>query len=353
MKLGILTDPHLGFARYSVMDEHGVNRREADFYAAFDAAVQNLLAAGAEAILDLGDLADAPHPKKRALRVLIETINATGLPWVSVGGNHTLVRRATDIHLYDLLSAYCPMFFGFTEPGYAEGIDALLVPYGNSDEIKAGLALAEKLEPSLIGGHWACEDVLPDGHDIALADLPDVPTVLGHFHGRSHPELPAKSLILGGHDPVYIGATERKAWGEATNPTGAAIYDADTSELTFIDHPARPWIDLVATHEDYMDALAVDLEGAIVRLTVEATPEQYKAVHEVEARRRAKGALDFTIRRARKADDRQQAAQVMDRLTLRPAWREHIAAAAIPRGVDRSEVQRIGDEALERVGVTA
>ena len=68
--------------------------------------------------------------------------------------------------------------------------------------------------------------MLPDGHDISVSDLPEgIPVLLGHFHGRScTPEVLSVTPLKAG-EPLYIGATDRKAWGEWQNPTGAAVLD--------------------------------------------------------------------------------------------------------------------------------
>jgi len=359
MRVGILSDPHLGFSRYSKVNASGTNTREADLYQAYITAVENLLNADVDAIVSLGDDADVPHPKKRALHCLIQTINAAGLPYYAVGGNHTLVRVSGDIPLYTLLEAYCPRFQGYLKPTYVDELGALLVPYGNSDEIKAGLALVDEYNPQWIGGHWATDDVLPDGHDIRRSELPDVTTLLGHFHQRSiNVRLIPGSVPLastGWDGPVYIGATERKAWGEWANPTGVAVYDTDNGGLTFIDHPVRDWIDLEAqaSHAiDYVrDEIAHRTDQPIVRLTIHGTPEEYAALDLNELRRIAAPALDLSIRRV--SEDTTDEPIAIESFSLADSWKRHVASASLPSRVERGDVERIGIDALSVAGVAA
>lgn len=346
-RIGLITDTHLGFSRYSKVNEQGTNIREADLYGAFVTGMENLVNAGVEAIVHLGDVADTPNPKKRALRVMVDTIRAVGVPVYAACGNHEMARRSTDLHLYRYLSDYCSNFYGYIEPTLVEPLGGFLIPYGNADEIRAGLEQAERAGVRWIGGHFACNDVLPQGHDITIPDLPvGVPVLLGHFHGRRH-----------GNPrwPIYIGATERKAWGEANNPTGVAVFDTDTGDITYIDHKARPYIDVVATPDTYLETLDLlddGLEGAMVRLTVDATPEQYRSLHEQEARKRASAALDFTMRRLTAADkpERERAPAT---LSLVGAWREQVRDAQLPSGVLRERVQAHGEAALAASGVAA
>ena len=364
-RIGILSDPHLGFSRYTKVNEKSVNTREADFYAAFVTAVENLCNADVEAIVCLGDIADNPHPKKRALRVLIDTINASGLPWWDVNGNHTLVRHSTDNHLHDLLEAYCKRFTGIREASWVEPLRAVLVPYGTADEITAGLSIADSpgLEPAFIGGHFACSDVLPDGHDINVGDLPtSAPTLLGHFHGRSVGSVPHERvnpdhyplMFHPGSGPLYIGATERKAWGEAANPTGAAIYEGGA--LTFMDHKTRDWLDLTADATTYQDVVSEAMAGRddepIVRLTVLASREEYRSIDELAAHRIAANALDLTIRRYPTEEEATAPTEPVD-FHLTRDWREQVKTASLPKGVKRGDVEQAGIDALTSVGVAA
>lgn len=359
MRIGILSDPHLSFSRYSKVNDKGVNVREADFYRAFLDGVENLMNADVEAIVDLGDLADVPHPKKRTLHLLIDAINGTGLPWYSVNGNHTLVRHSTDTHLYDLLEHYCKRFIGIQRPYWVGPLGAVFVPYGTSDEIKRGLELAERENPDWIGGHWAANDVLPDGADINLRDLPtDVPLMLGHFHGRSYrgDTLRSDIVFAEAKHPVYVGATERKAWGEDQNLTGVATYDTQSRHLHFIDHEARDWIDITAEPSTSADVLTETLrdrdDQPIVRLTIPATREEYRNVDELALHRIAHNTLDFTVRR-RPTEEDAVVIEEAPNFSLSDDWRSQVAEASISKSVTREEVERVGIDALTAVGVAA
>jgi DNA repair exonuclease SbcCD nuclease subunit len=338
-RLGILADAHLGYF-HGTKTANGVNVRELDVANSFQAAVENLVNAKVDAILDLGDLADSVRPRKRALRALIRTINSAGVPFHSIDGNHTLTRSKSDIHLYDLLEDQCPNFHGYTEP--SEALGGYLVPYGDRETV---LEAVSEARGAFLAGHWACTDVPFPGDHLAVEDLPDLPVFLGHYHKRT-PAAPEKWLGTG---PVYIGATDRYAWGEWDNPTGVAIFD--DGKLTFIEHQARLWIDLNATNENYLEVLqGVDIENALVRLTIDATAEEYQTIDQVALRRHLSPALEYQVRRIRTKD-----ALLGDPLTgfapgvsLEERWKAHVKTAKIPRGIARREVEQIGTEALAR-----
>src|SRR3712207_3645967 len=119
---------HLGYHRGTKVNKSGVNVREQDVIDAAFAGVRNLLDAGVSAIVDLGDMAHVPAPKKRAVLALIELVSSSGIPWYSANGNHTLQRSSSDIHLYNVLATQCPSFKGYTKPTYVPEIGAALIP---------------------------------------------------------------------------------------------------------------------------------------------------------------------------------------------------------------------------------
>jgi DNA repair exonuclease SbcCD nuclease subunit len=332
-----MSDVHAGYTR-GTRESEGVNVRETDVLAAASLAIGNLIEAGVEAIVDLGDLFHVPAPKKRAILHMVRAINDSGLPFYSVNGNHTLVRTRSDIHIYDVLSEFCPKFKGFTEPTFLADSSplamagALFIPYGTENE-----ALQDELlmqEAGFIAGHFACDDVPFPGEHVAVQDLPNLPVFLGHYHTR------------GGN---YIGATERFAWGEATNPTGVAVYDTDTQMIQFIDHATRPWVDITATAEEILDVLRgrmEELEGSIVRSNVTATPEEYHGLDIKAIREATKGALEFQIRRVGATETFTTDNADTTSYSLIEAWQDHVRKAKLGK-----PVKDMGSKALASAGV--
>lgn len=367
VKIGLITDMHLGFVRGSRDDAHGVNQREQDVLDAARLAVDNLVMEGVDAIVDLGDIAHVPAPKKRALMTLVDIIRNSKVPWYSANGNHTLQRTKSDLHLYDVLSQLCQNFHGYTMPSLIRDIGFYLIPYGTEVEALRDIPT----DTRYIGGHFACDDVPFPGEHVSVSDLPkEIPTFLGHYHTRKgrvnaysdihrdflgvRPEavvtLPdIKKIEYDG--PLYIGATERFAWGEANNPTGVYILDSDSKIGYFKDHPTREWVDVIVAAEGVLDALRVrDIEGKIVRVSVEATVPEYHGLDIKAIREFARSALEFQIRRSGTAEalalhdhaDTQTYA-LMDR------WRDH--TEGIKGAVMRNAVLQLGNTALASAGV--
>jgi DNA repair exonuclease SbcCD nuclease subunit len=347
-KIGFISDIHAGYYRGSKVNSEGVNQREADIYAAARRGVENLCYAGVDVIVDLGDMAHVPAPKKRAVRFLIELVRFAGVPFYSANGNHTLQRTASDIHLYDVIAEYATNFRGYTAGFYNEDLRGLFIPYGTSDEIRSTLALLPE-DASFIAGHWAADDVPFPGDHVRVDDLPKhVPTFLGHYHTRKNTYARTGTTI--DRHPIYIGSTERFAWGEADNPTGVAIWDTETKALEFIDHETRRWVDIVVTSDDYLeDAHYEQVEDSISRVTIKATAEEYTALDLVALRRKLSPSLEYQVRRHAK-DDQIRTVTAAGGLSLSTGWRDHIKSAKIPKGITKKEVEQVGIEAISKAG---
>lgn len=342
MRLGFISDIHAGYHRGTKVDPiTEINIREQDVYLAAEEGIRALVEVGVDAIVDLGDMAHTPSPKKRAVRELIRLVQWAGVPYYSANGNHTLQRTASDIHLYDIISEYAPNFRGFKSPAYEADLRGLFIPYGTSDEVRDALRIVSRHSVEFIAGHWACDDVPFPGDHINVSDLPrGIPTFLGHYHTRKMPK------VYYFQEPIYIGAIERFAWGEAQNPTGVLIWDTEEKTLEFIDHETRRWVDIVVNPDTYLeDKYYEKVEDAIVRVTVEASAEEYASMDVVALRKKVSPSLEYQVRRHSNALQI-ESSPVTRGLSVHGAWHEHIKKARLPKGVSRKEVARIGTEAL-------
>lgn len=340
MRIGILSDLHLGYSHGNRVHPDGTNVREQDIYDAAYRGVRNLLDAGVDAICDLGDIAHVPHPKKRAIVNLISLINGAEVDWFSCGGNHTAQRTSSDLHLYDLLVDQCPRFHGaFDGPKYFEQIGAYLIPYDTAGNL--GRALEDTPDEAIfVGGHWTFDDADWPGEHVPSVWGVRKPTLLGHWHKRSGSWENQKH--------IYVGATERFAWGEAYNPCGVAIFDTDTRRLDFIDHPVREWLDVTVTPDDYLEDFHYEtVENCIVRVNVVATPPQYHSLQLLRIKQKVESSLEYQVRRIGPASTTDEESQRTSSLSIIDGFRDRVAKLKLPKGVTREEVERIGLDALD------
>lgn len=99
MKLAHLADPHLGIRQYHRQTSAGVNQREADVAQAFRAAIDDVIACHADAIVIAGDLFHSVRPTNaaivfafRQLQRLREALPEA--PVILIAGNHDTPRSS-------------------------------------------------------------------------------------------------------------------------------------------------------------------------------------------------------------------------------------------------------------------
>lgn len=343
MKVGLISDIHMGYSHgtKAIADGPmaGVNVREKDFIDAAFTAVTNLKKENVDFIVDAGDIAHVPAPKKRAISKLIELIKYAEVPFYSVDGNHTSLKSVSDIHLYHILNQECQNFHGWVGHGIThQGVG--MVPHSYNPDVTMGrIEEVMGLNPIMLVGHWAASDIKYDNSQVPLDFLPDdIPVFLGHFHKHTEQK-----------KPTYIGSTERTAWDQWDYPTGVSVYDTDTGTLKYIQHPTRKFVNLLGNSENYLDVIASeDLTDAIVRLTITAGRQEYGTLNFREAKRRAHaaGALTYHHRRAKDKNEEAETAETVEISSVNDAWIEHIRTADLENIQNRERIEQLGLEAL-------
>jgi DNA repair exonuclease SbcCD nuclease subunit len=338
VKIGLISDIHLGYNRGSKVNANGVNVREQDFIDAGFTAVTNLKNAGVEMIVDGGDMADFAAPKKRAIQALIDLVNFAEVPYISADGNHTSIKSAGDIHLYDILSNECPNFYGAVDwKVYLGDYKVALIPHSYDYEVTIRrIDEAMGLDPDMLVGHFAASDIVFDKAQVPLQYLPqDIPVFLGHYHRHTEQDSPY---------PNYIGSTEKTAWDQFDYPTGVTTYDTETGKVGYIQHNTRPYVDIWANPDNYLDMIKRNhLEDALVRVTVNATRAEYGAINTREAKKAASqlGALAFHIRRAKDKGQEESRIDSYEAKPVEDAWVEHASTNKLSK-----QVTELGMEAL-------
>jgi exonuclease SbcD len=170
-----------------------------------------------------------------------------------------------------------------------------------AENIQALAAQVDPALPAILAGHFSVseasfgsERAVMLGRDVVvlksvLADPAWDYVALGHIH--RHQELNG-----GQHPPiVYCGSLERIDFGEEKEPKGFVIAEVcrGHTEWQFQPVEARRFVTIRADVRDEADPLAAlletiarhDLAGAVVRVSIQARPEQEGLIRDADVRR--------------------------------------------------------------------
>ena len=328
-------DTHIGMENYGRLSpQTGLNSRVEDFLRRMDEMIAYAREHDVDLTIFAGDAfkTRTPNPTfQREFAWRVRDLTALA-PLVMLVGNHDLppmALKASSIEIYDTLAVpnvWVADEFDLQVVETKRGPVAVgAAPYPIrsrllQDEATAGLTIsqidmhlqevldglledlavkADELDmPRLLTGHftvagavWGSERQIMLGRDIevarsSLADPRWDYVALGHVH--KHQNLTAKR---DGVPPVvYSGSIERIDFGEERDVKGFCWVELerDNTQWAFVPLSARPFVtleaDLKASENPTQDTVdlieAHSLEGAVVRLILELTPETEAAFNE-------------------------------------------------------------------------
>lgn len=283
------SDTHLGFNDLEIVNESGINQREADFYDAFTQVIDAIIETKPDYAIHTGDLFHRPHPSNRAISFCLtqlKRLSVAQIPLIIIAGNHSTPRtRSASPILAALrtLDHVHPVFEEAYEKVIFDNINFHCIPHIN-DEI-SNLAAIDQCEGSVdedkhnimmlhcsVGAQFMMEEygerVYPRDKEPLFERMNYV--ALGHWHGFGR---------VGKHPNVYYaGSTERTSSGDARNDKGYALITlGETLDITFHPITLRPSHRLrvdAQTSEDIFDELrliasSLETEGAILTITLE------------------------------------------------------------------------------------
>ena len=289
MRILHFSDTHLGFNDLEIVNEYGINQREADFYDAFTQVIDAIVEAKPDYVIHTGDLFHRPHPSNRAISFCLtqlKRLSVAQIPTIIIAGNHSTPRtRSASPILAALrtLDHIYPVFEERYEKVIFDNINFHCIPHINDEA--SNLAAIEECEGSIdadkrnimmlhcsVGAQFMMEEygerVYPREKESLFERMDYV--ALGHWHGFGS---------VGKHSNVYYaGSTERTSSGDARNDKGYALITLkENLEVTFHPITLRPSHRLridAQTAEDIFDELrsqgaSIDVEGALLSITLE------------------------------------------------------------------------------------
>ena len=334
-----LADIHIGMENYGRLDPAtGLNGRVMDFLRRLNEAVDYALENDVDLVLFAGDAYKTRDPNstyRREFSRRIKRLADAGIPVVLLVGNHDLPsqdKRASSIDIFHTLDVP-NVTVGNRDRLHqittrrGEPIQVATVPYPvrqrllsrdeHKDKTIAELdlfvqqlvaeniqALAEQVDPSIpavLLGHFSVSDAkygsertVMLGRDVVvLKSVLAVPAwdyvALGHIHRH-------QELNKGQQPPiVYTGSLERIDFGEEKESKGFVIADVRRGHAEWAFHrvQARRFVTIRDDVREQADPLAAlldtiaehDTAEAIVRVIVQAEPEQEGLLNDREIRR--------------------------------------------------------------------
>ena len=339
-------DLHVGMENYGQIDPAtGINGRVMDFLRRFSAVIDYALNNDVDLFIFAGDAYKTRDPNstyRREFERRIKRLADAGIPTVLLVGNHDLPsmeKKASSVELFRTLKvpnvvvgSHDHVHRITTRRG--EMIQVATVPYPvrqrllvrdeyrnmTISELDAVVQqrMAENIQglaaqvdpelPAVLAGHFSVsearfgsERTVMLGRDVvvlksALADPIWDYVALGHIH--QHQE-----LNNGRHPPVvYAGSLERVDFGEEVEPKGFVVADVrrGQADWQFQAVEARRFVTIradVRQEADPTTALlaeigkrSADWTDAVVRVIVQARPEQSGQLRDADIRRALEGA---------------------------------------------------------------
>jgi DNA repair exonuclease SbcCD nuclease subunit len=234
MRIAVLSDTHLGYARF-----------EADSYAQAERAVLGA-SSKADLILCAGDVFDTKIPKLETLKKGVEIFRSAKVPVFAIHGNHE--RRAKDLtNPVQLLAAGSGITLLHGQWGVFEKDEEKVRVFGlgSVPEEYARTALEKTLGDFKKDGssftilliHQSIRELVPGGKDeLSLEYLEGLPfdlIVNGHIH-ETISRLGGRFLIPGSTVITQLKKDE-------TAPKGYYIYDTKARKAEFIAIDSRPF----------------------------------------------------------------------------------------------------------------
>ncbi|MBV8296651.1 MAG: DNA repair exonuclease [Acidimicrobiia bacterium] len=311
MRVAALGDAHLGRAYLPFTKQpEGVNQREFDFEASFEAAVDLALAQDPDLIVWLGDVFDHPRPTYRSFRLaqrMLVKIRDHGVPAVVISGNHDTPRLPGTGSPYSALAdtfagsarfAHRLTYERFAFPGVVvHAVPQMLTVGATLDALEQAARSRDADRTNLLLTHPRVTQVEPRYADINEIEvdagmLQSDLVLLGHYH--FHTQV--------GRGIWYAGSTDTFTFADDPDkPKGIVVLDTDTGVCTHVPLAGqRPLVTLeqvVALGLSPAELQDVVLhragtvpDGAVARLFLDGVdPEAYRLL-DLQAVRDAAGA---------------------------------------------------------------
>jgi DNA repair exonuclease SbcCD nuclease subunit len=365
MRVAAIGDAHLGRSYYSFTTPDGVNQRERDFEASFEAAVDLALAQSPDLVVWLGDVFDHPRPTYRSFRVAqraLTRIRDHGVRLALISGNHDTPRLPGTGSPYSALADTFPeMHFAhrltyerFDLPGLVvHAVPQMMTVEATLDALSEADRGRSLDKANLLLTHPRITQVEPRYADINEIEV-DASTLqadfvlLGHYHFHTK----VRDGIW------YAGSTDTFSFADDPDkPKGIVVLDTDTGDCRHVPLSGqRPLVTLETVaalglspaelQDQILERAAKVPDGAVARLYVDGVdPEAYRLLDMEAVRSAAAAALHLKVEPS--FANVAVPHEVVDLDSLGAQWARYLEGQDLI-GFDRDRIRRLGDEYLAR-----
>jgi exonuclease SbcD len=288
LRIAHIADTHLGFSALTrLCPNTGRNQRAVDVELAFEAAIDQIIAAGdVDLVVHAGDVFHHSRPPMQTLIFFVKQLRrleAAGIPTIVIGGNHDTPRLRNAGSVLDLCAVACRNVYFAT--GYDwerfsldlrdRRVTVTAVPHGAfTNEQPPNALFAEDDALNLLVAHGSYNLTLTndrrggaDEIEEALLDTRYDYIALGHWHINERK----------GTNIYYCGSTERIGLSDLATKPGYLRVTLNGKAEAAVAHvalPARNHLSLPLVHGDGLTADAIVAE--VVR-RLEREPEAVRA----------------------------------------------------------------------------
>ncbi len=289
MRIGIISDLHLGYARFEGDSYEQAGRMLAEMEEKVDIAIIP------------GDIFDSRIPKLETIRAAVEIFKNRKIPIVAIHGNHERRSRGFDNPLNILASADAVEYLDGRQKIFERnGEKIAILCVGSVPEEQAEQALKEAMEKNrpvdgafnILVIHQNITEIV-NQTGLALGFLESLPFDLiinGHIHKR-YEKLNGKLIV-----PGSTVITQLKK--EEMEPKGYVIYDTKTRKAEFFEVPTRKFFYEELVFDKAGEAEIVEKTEQKIKELRSANPDAIIAVKIAGTLREGLKASDIRIRNA-------------------------------------------------------
>ena len=242
MKILHFSDTHLGFNDLDIINEDGINQREADFYDAFSQVIDQIIKIRPDYVIHTGDLFHRSSPSNRAITFALtqlKRVEKLDIPFVIIAGNHSTPRTSTSSPILEALHTLDNVYAVFEQRYEKIIFDDIVfhaLPHINDESIidneleilESQIDLKKKnifMMHCSVGAHYLMHEfgewVYPKDKEYLFEKMDYV--ALGHWHGFGS---------VGKYKNVfYSGSTERTSSSDKREDKGYVLLTPDKKLL--------------------------------------------------------------------------------------------------------------------------